>query len=536
MALIGFAPALALRADAGPVLLGLYSRMERDLSNINSMLDVDAWLAPTGKRTAIVGLFLDVETPPPSVNVPLVLDAAWNNGYVPFVNLHLQHQLATIASGLLDGVIREWARHFAIWSSNGQRRAFIAPLHEMNGYWEPYYGDPLVFRQVFRRIRQIFEEELISHGASIFNVQWVLAANGWGDPPPPWSPGFESYYPGHDVVDVVSVNDYNFGACVAPGAPWVTFDMNLPGYLDRLLVMTEGRKPLFIAETATVKEGGDKDQWLQELFTRLAAYPRFRGVVYFNINSPFFPTLPGCPLGADYRLHEPGTNRWSGFWNAMATLSDYVYWAPDSPEMANIVFGRQPAQIFADVPTIHPFAREPGEIDFSPWIHAVFQAGVTVGCGGGNFCPNSPVTRAEMAVFLLRGRYGSLYSPPDVTATRFDDVPPGYWAEDFIEQLAVEGITGGCGGGNFCPEAFVTRAQMAVFLLRGRYGSLYSPPDVTATRFGDVPPGYWAEDFIEQLAVEGITGGCGAGNFCPEALVTRAQMAVFLVRAFNLAL
>ncbi|HNC09483.1 MAG TPA: S-layer homology domain-containing protein, partial [Anaerolineales bacterium] len=61
----------------------------------------------------------------------------------------------------------------------------------------------------------------------------------------------------------------------------------------------------------------------------------------------------------------------------------------------------------------------------------------------------------------------------------------------------------------------------------------YSPPPATGT-FSDVPTDYWAAAWIEQLAAEGITSGCGSGIYCPENPVTRAQMAVFLVKAFNL--
>jgi hypothetical protein len=76
---------------------------------------------------------------------------------------------------------------------------------------------------------------------------------------------------------------------------------------------------------------------------------------------------------------------------------------------------------------------------------------------------------------------------------------------------------------------------MAVFLLRARHGAGYTPPAVGAgTGFGDVPTSHWAAAWIKQLAAEGITGGCGGGNYCPEAAVNRAQMAVFLVKTFNL--
>ena len=75
---------------------------------------------------------------------------------------------------------------------------------------------------------------------------------------------------------------------------------------------------------------------------------------------------------------------------------------------------------------------------------------------------------------------------------------------------------------------------MAIFLLRGKYGSAYMPPAATGTIFSDVPIGSFAAAWIEQLARDGVTSGCGDGNYCPENSVTRAEMAIFLVRAFNL--
>jgi hypothetical protein len=172
------------------------------------------------------------------------------------------------------------------------------------------------------------------------------------------------------------------------------------------------------------------------------------------------------------------------------------------------------------------------------FIERLYMAGITGGCATSplRYCPEDTVTRAQMAVFLLRGRHGSSYTPPAVgSTTGFGDVPTNYWAGAFIKQLAAEGITSGCGGGNYCPEQPVTRAQMAVFLLKAKYGAGYLPPAVGAgTGFGDVPPSYWAAAFIRQLVAEGITVGCGGGNYCPETPVTRAQMAVFLVRTFSL--
>ncbi len=170
------------------------------------------------------------------------------------------------------------------------------------------------------------------------------------------------------------------------------------------------------------------------------------------------------------------------------------------------------------------------------WIERLYNAGITGGCSNSPlmYCPEATVTRAQMAIFILRGIHGSAYTPPAATGAVFGDVPAGSFAADWIEQLAAEGVTAGCGGGNYCPDATITRAQMAIFLLRGEHGSAYTPPTGTGAVFGDVPAGSFAADWIEQLAAEGITSGCGGGNYCPNANVTRAEMAVFLVRAFHL--
>ncbi|MCG6962416.1 MAG: S-layer homology domain-containing protein [Acidobacteria bacterium] len=174
--------------------------------------------------------------------------------------------------------------------------------------------------------------------------------------------------------------------------------------------------------------------------------------------------------------------------------------------------------------------------DFWVWnyIEGLQNAGITSGCGSGNYCPGQPVQRSQMAVFLLKSVHGSSYSPPACSGIFGDVACPGGFAVNWIEQLFNEGITAGCGGGNFCPGSPVTRAQMAVFLLRAKHGSSYTPP-TCAGIFSDVPcPGGFAVNWIEQLFNEGITAGCDGANFCPNASVNRDQMAVFLDKTFSL--
>ncbi len=180
---------------------------------------------------------------------------------------------------------------------------------------------------------------------------------------------------------------------------------------------------------------------------------------------------------------------------------------------------------FLDVPT--------GDI-FHDFVRKILENGITAGCGAGNYCRNDAVRRDQMAVFLLKAEHGSSYLPPACTGI-FPDVPcPGTFT-NWIEQLAAENITGGCGGGNYCPGNPVTRAQMAVFLLKAEHGSSYSPPACTGI-FGDVACPSPFADWIERLYAENVTGGCQTSPllYCPSNSNTRGQMAVFLAKTFTL--
>jgi len=167
-------------------------------------------------------------------------------------------------------------------------------------------------------------------------------------------------------------------------------------------------------------------------------------------------------------------------------------------------------------------------------IEAVAAAGISGGCDADNYCPSDFVTRASMAVFLERAMRGGDFVPPAPQGV-FADVPTDYWAAAFIEQLAADGITAGCDAGNFCPDDIITRAQMAVFLEKAKeWPTPFVPPPATGTVFLDVPVDHWAGAWIEEVAADGITSGCGGENYCPEDLLTRDAMAVFLTRAFGL--
>jgi hypothetical protein len=178
---------------------------------------------------------------------------------------------------------------------------------------------------------------------------------------------------------------------------------------------------------------------------------------------------------------------------------------------------------FNDVPEGHQFNQA---------VMRLVGNSVTVGIGNGLYGVSQPTLRQQMAVFLLKAEHGACYVPPPCAGI-FLDVPCSSNFAPWIERFAAEGITGGCGGGNYCPTNPARRDQMAVFILRSEHGPAYVPPPCTGV-FGDVTCPSPFADWIEQLATEGITGGCGGNNYCPGSSVTRGQMAVFLMKAFDL--
>ena len=173
------------------------------------------------------------------------------------------------------------------------------------------------------------------------------------------------------------------------------------------------------------------------------------------------------------------------------------------------------------------------------YVHAAAGAGVMPGCNpyapAYAFCPAEIVTRRSMAAFIERA------------AARTSDAAAGLrrtFRRRAARQLQLRLHRGSRPGRDhrrvfrrlralYCPEAPVTRAQMAVFVWKDLHGA--QPPPACTGVFADVAcPGGFAADYIEGIYADGVTAGCGGGNYCPNAGITNAQMAVYLVKAFSL--
>ena len=179
------------------------------------------------------------------------------------------------------------------------------------------------------------------------------------------------------------------------------------------------------------------------------------------------------------------------------------------------------------------FLDVPGGQQFYDFVVRLVLNGVSGGTGGGLYGVGNPTLRQQMAVFLLKGKHGVCFLPPPCQGL-FSDVSCSSNFGPWIEALFTAGITGGCGPGLFCPQNPVRRDQMAPFLIKAKYGPDFVPPPCTGTIFADVACPSLFADWIEQLNLEGITSGCGGNNYSRLNPVTRGQMAVFVVRAFDL--
>jgi hypothetical protein len=147
-------------------------------------------------------------------------------------------------------------------------------------------------------------------------------------------------------------------------------------------------------------------------------------------------------------------------------------------QMAVFVLKSEEGPLYVPPPATGVFDDVPASDPFAPWIEDLYARGVVAGCAapGGltHYCPDDPVLRQQMAVFLLRTREGSGYAPPGCLGI-FMDVPcPGLFT-DWIEELANRGIAAGCGGASYCPANPTTRGQMAPFLTKTFGLQLYGP-------------------------------------------------------------
>ena len=188
--------------------------------------------------------------------------------------------------------------------------------------------------------------------------------------------------------------------------------------------------------------------------------------------------------------------------------------------------------VIAPVAAAPSFTDVPDSSIFSGHIEWLARVGITEGCNppaNDNFCPKDYVTRGQMAAFLVRG----LGLTDAGGGDHFDDDNNNIF-ESSIDKLYTAGITSGCNpptNNHYCPNSYVTRGQMAAFLVRG-----LGLTDAGGGDHFDDDNNNIFESSIDKLYTAGITSGCNPptnNHYCPNANVTREQMAAFLRRGLD---
>jgi hypothetical protein len=199
------------------------------------------------------------------------------------------------------------------------------------------------------------------------------------------------------------------------------------------------------------------------------------------------------------------------------------------------------------------------------FIETLLHNDITAGCGTSTYCPDSSISRWEMAAFLAKamtagpvpysgevpgmGNYNCVAGPQGTSV--FADVLPADPGCRFIHYIAAAQVTVGCAADKYCPNEPVDRWQMAIFISAALVGRSAVPFAGTVpgtgdyncvagedgmSLFADVAADDGGCRFVHYLAAAGITAGCGDGNYCPDRVLGRDEMAVFITKAFDLRL
>lgn len=493
MAVVVWGPSNALAAEhvEKPNLVGLASEDFRT--------DIPRLVAADGRPPALFSLFWTLGPDWPNAWAAGMLEDLDQLGVAAYIELTTDDlgTFESIANGRGDQLIDALISSIGPWlDSSPDHRLLLAPFPEANLEQHPWGARPNEYKTAFRRIRDAFR----SAGLGPEDVRFVFAMNGLS------SSGldYQQFYPGDGYADIIGFSKLN------RGEPWRDYEATFGTHLREMQQKVSRTKPILITQTGSVTSGGDRDAWLAEMFTRLKAHDQVIGAIYFNrLKNHDFRVISASdvdPVFLNYSLN------WSP--------PNLVSWIFDGSLDAWVT---QRAQALAA-----GFVDVEGSV-FAAEIAWMASSGITRGCNpptNDRFCPDAFVTRGQMAAFLTRGlnlgdrRVRDAFSDDD-----------GSVFESDIDRLASSGIARGCDpptNQRFCPEHFVTRAQMAAFLVRAlKY------PDASPDAFIDDDKSVFEAD-IEKLAAVGVTRGCNPptnNRFCPDEFVTRGQMAAFLMRA-----
>ncbi len=181
------------------------------------------------------------------------------------------------AQDLVDGKADEYIRDYAKGVKAYGEEIWLRPLHEANGDWYDWGvgkkdagNTDANVAEAFRHIVNIFREE------NVTNVKWVWTTNASNQGSGTTLTG---NYPGDDYVDYISIDGYNWGKCQS-WSSWQTFSQVFKKAYNALANID---KPLFIAEISSSELGGNKAEWITDMFEHFATdFSRVFAVMWFS--------------------------------------------------------------------------------------------------------------------------------------------------------------------------------------------------------------------------------------------------------------
>ncbi len=368
--------------------------------------------------------------------VPVQLENIWQGGATPYVRMTVAN-LSGLASGSLDQRLDRMLTAFRKFVNTGAgRRIMIDILPEANNENHTYGDDATRFRSAFRRVADKARQQMGNKVRTVYtgltemkSSRYSQSTYGIG--------GFRLFWPGADYADVAGISGFDdrAGSNVGFYASSVEEMVDAVGPAVPIIISSAG-VPASPSESAQI-------DYVEALAKLTANHDQMMGIQWEDRRRG----------SADMRVSSSSSLQ-SGFAAASSKARtggvDWLFsgasdtWSKQ--RLAAIPFDDSSSSIFVDN------------------IRWLAETGITKGCGPRAFCPLDPVTRGQMAAFLSRALDLKAPSQPIV----FDDARGHLFAAD-ISKLANAGITKGCNppaNDEFCPDSYVTRGQMAAFMVR----------------------------------------------------------------------
>jgi hypothetical protein len=388
----------------------------------------------------------DPDHNPLSFWVPNQLSNIHNAGSVPHIEFK-HNNITGFNNGNYNAQLDGWVDTITGWlDGDPTRRVLIAPFPDPNNKNEPYADHIGNFKTAYRKVHDAIRARGIGPDQARFVYQMSAHLDSSRYAFASIGNGFGAFSPGDSYIDIAAVSWTNTGS-----PTWDDWDSL---YGDRVADMNAaigGHVPVMLSLIASVSSSGGNTRaaWYDDLAAGINSNPNAIGFVYYDRSSYVVGTATS-PEGA-----------FVDFAKDMNSPSDHLAWVFDG------AMDDWKAAMAASA-SLGQFSDDNGSV-FEQDIAWLARSGITKGCNppsNTNFCPNSVVTRGQMAAFLHRALDGLIDDSGPNPA--FTDIGGSPFAND-IAWLARTGITKGCNppsNTQYCPNSRVTRAQMAAFLHR----------------------------------------------------------------------